>query len=165
MAKKKRKNKGINKILSFIPIVLSIVVIGLMFLDVVKFTGKLLGSEITYSGFNVIFGLTEKSEVLGATIKTEILGFSILALIAVILPFVGACVQMSKNKLVKLIAFIVTIIGAVLIFIMPSFVVFATDVVASTHSVYTASLAVGGIIAGIVASIQALVIGYSLLQK
>lgn len=165
MAKRKKKNKGLNKVLSLLPLVLGVVVIALMLLDAVKYTGKILNTETSFSGFNVMFGLTEKAEVFGATVKTEVLGFSILATLAVLLPIIGAVVQTSNKKLVKLIGFVSALGGAILIFVMPSLVVFASEALSAVYANLNASLAIGGIIAGIVASIEAFVIGYTILYR
>lgn len=163
MAKRKKKNS--NSILSVVPLILSVIVMALMFLDVVKYTGKVLGTETFFKGFNVIFGLTEKTTLLGATIENKILSFSVLALVAVCLPMVAAVVQLSQNKILKLVGFILAAGGAVMLFIMPSFVVFANEVTGALYGAAVSSIAIGGIIAGIVASVEALIIGYTLLKK
>ena len=163
MAKKKRKKQ--NKILSYLSLALGVVVIGLMLLDVVKFTGKVFGTESAFSGFNVIFGYTKTAESFGIAVKTEILAFSFLALVAVLLPVIGGIIQLSQNKALKLVGAVCALGGAIMLFVMPSFVVFATDTIAAVYSAATASLAIGGIIAGIVASLEAVIIGYQLLTK
>lgn len=164
MAKRKRKNQ-INKFIVFVPLVLAIVVLGVMLLDVVKYTGALTKAESSFSGFEVVFGLTQKSEVLGATIQTEILSFSFVALLAVLLPLVAGVMQLSNNKLVKLGAAALSLVGAILLFIIPNFVVFATDGMAKLYGLATASVGIGAIIAGIVASLETIVIGYEILSK
>lgn len=164
MAKRKKKN-SFKKYVGFIPLMLAIIVLGLMLLDVVKYTGVISNADKTFSGFEVMFGLTQKSEVLGVTIETEILSFSFLALLAAILPLCGGVVQLSNNKIMKLVAGVLSLAGAILLFIMPNFVVFATDSMAKLYSLTTSSVAIGAIIAGITACIETVVIGYELLSK
>lgn len=164
MAKRKKKN-SLNKMVVFIPLVLGVVILGMMLLDAVKFTGALTGAESSFSGFEVMFGLTEKTTMLGTTITTEILGFSLMAVVAAILPLVGAVMQLSNNKILKLVACALSLGGAVLLFIMPNFVVFASEGIGKLYSLATASVGIGAIIAGILASLETIVIGYELLSK
>ncbi len=154
---KKRKSAKMPNWLVFVPVLLAVVAVAMMFLVTVKYTGKLLGSEITYTGFETIFGYSEK---VGST-STQILGFSFLGLLTVLLPLVGAVLAVSKSKLLKLIGAVLSLAGTVLFFLMPNFVVFAEGV-ETIYKAYTASLGVGAIIAGVVSALSTLVIGYEL---
>lgn len=160
----KKGSKKAPKWLTYVPVLLAVVVVAMMFLTVVKYTGKLLGSEITYSGWQTIFGYTEKTTAAGVTMKTEVLGFSFLNLLALLLPVVGAVLALSKNKVLKLVGAVCALAGTVMMFLMPNMIVFAENTEA-IYQAYTRVLGVGAIIAGVVSAIETLIIGYEVISK
>ena len=160
----KRKSMKTPKWVKFIPVALAVVVVCMMFLTVVSYTGRLLGSKIEYTGWQTIFGYVEQTTVMGSTVKTKILGFSFLNLLAIILPIAGALLQLSKSKVLKLVGAICALAGTIMLFLMPNMIVFAENT-ASIYEAYTSALGVGAIIAGVVAGIETLVIGYEVIAK
>lgn len=154
----KRKSKKMPNWLVFIPVLLAVVVVVMMFLATVKYTGKLLGSEISYTGWQVIFGAKEKNT------EAQILAFSFLNMLALLLPVAGALLQVSKSKVLKLVGAVCALAGTIMLFLMPNMVVFAENV-GTIYKAYTASLGVGAIIAGICAALETLVIGYEVIAK
>lgn len=156
----KRGSKKAPKWLVVVPILLAVVAVAMMFLTVVKYTGKVLSTEITYTGWQVIFGHAEKA----GTVSAQVLGFSFLGLLAILLPVVGACLQVSKNKIVKLIGAVCALAGTIMLFLMPNMVVFAENM-GTAYSLYQSALGVGAIIAGVVTALETIVIAYEVVVK
>lgn len=162
MAKKKKKNLGLIK---YLPLALTIVAIALvLFLEAVKFTGVRTGYESAFTGLQVLFGYTKEAGSV-VTIKTEYLAFSIMALIAVLLPVIGSILQLSKGKLFKLIGAVVCLAGTVLMFLIPNFVVFASAGMEALYSLLDAGLGIGAILGGIASGLATCAIVYQLIKK
>lgn len=156
----KKRSKSTPKYLVYIPVILAVVVVAFMFLTAVKYTGKIT-EKVTaeYSGWQTIFGYSEK--VAGESVA--VLKFSILGLLALLLPVAGAILQLSKSKLLKLIGAVCALGGTVMLFLLPNLIILADATkVALVSSV--ASLGLGGIFAGIISAIETLVIGYTLIK-
>ena len=164
MAKKKKtKNNSQNKFLCYLPLLFAVLTVAMIFLVAVVGTGKLFGSESQLSGLEVVFGMKETTTVFGKEITTEILKFSILGLVAYLLPLVaGLVAPVLKNKIGYLLSALLFLAGAVLLFMMPNFVVFATE---QTLKVVELSLGIGSILAGVFAGLGALVSGYAFLTS
>lgn len=157
---KKKKSGNAGLILSVVVLLLGVAAFCMAFLVGVKYVtskGTALGE---FTGIQVMFGYSK--EVLVAEVK--VLEFSILATLAFALPLVGAIVGLVNNKIAKLVAALVMIAGAVLMFLLPSFVVFAADGAADLVS-GVATLGIGAIIGGICAGLGGLVAGYAALRK
>lgn len=172
MAKKKSGNLGL--ILKVVVVALGIAAFCMAFLTCVKYvyTSSLLGSEteVTFSGFQTMFGHTETTEsVLGNT-ETKYLAFSFMATLAFFLPLVGAALSFVNNKIVKLVGAALMIVGAVLIFLVPQFAVLATvdgelTLVTALLDAGTKSIGVGAILGGIFAALGGAVAGYAALTN
>ena len=163
MAKKKSGNLGL--ILTVAVLVLGVAAFCMAFLVGVKYVTSKGTVTNDFTGFQTMFGYTETTEGI-VSISTKVLKFSILATLAFVLPLIGAVVSLLKNNVAKLVGALLMIGGAVLMFLLPSFVVFATAeagelLLAAT----TAKLGVGAIIGGICAALGGLVAGYSALRK
>jgi len=156
----KRGSKKAPKWLVAVPILLAVVAVAMMFLTVVKYTGKTLQTEITYTGWQVIFGYSKK---VANNVSTQVLGFSFLGLLAILMPVVGAVLQISKNKIVKLIGAVCALAGTIMLFLMPNMIVFAENT-GSLYSLYQSALGVGAIIAGVVAALETVVIAYEVVK-
>ena len=158
MAKKKSGNTGL--ILSVVVLLLGVAAFCMAFLVGVKYVTSKGTTLSEFTGFQVMFGYSK--EVVLAEVK--VLEFSILATLAFALPLIGAVVSLVNNKIAKLVAALVMIAGAVLMFLLPSFVVFAAsgagDLVSSASA-----LGIGAIIGGICAGLGGLVAGYAALTK
>ncbi len=164
MAKKKSKgNAGL--ILSVVVLLLGVAAFCMAFLVAVKYVTSKGDVVSDFTGFQTMFGYTEKTEGL-ISISTEVLKFSFLATLAFALPLIGACVSIVNNKIAKLVGALLMIAGAVLMFLMPSFVVFASETAGEVLlATTTAKLGIGAIIGGICAGLGGLVAGYSALRK
>lgn len=172
MAKKsKSKNKSnLNMILSCIVLLLALATIGMAFLTAVKYTGRLTGNDYTFSGFQTMFGYSQEATTLGVTVKSEYLGFSILSVLAYILPLIGACLLFVKNKLVKCLGAVLMLAGTVLLFLVPNFVVLAKangnlTAAALILDSCTKAIGIGAILAGVMASIATLLSAYVIVKS
>lgn len=156
----KKRSKKAPKYLVYLPILLAVVVVAMMFLDAVVFVGKITGTTTaSYSGWQTIFGYSE--EVVDAS--ASVLGFSILGLLALLLPVAGALLQVSKGKMLKIIGALCALAGTVMLFLMPSLIVLA-DATRVFLATSTASLGVGAILAGVFGAIETLLIGYTAIK-
>ncbi len=105
-----------------------------------------------YTGIQVIFGYsTSTGGVINVT--TQILVFSIVALLGVLLPIIGGVLALLKNKGARLVGSLLMITGAVLCFLMPNFIIFASNYVGQ---ILNGSLGIGAILAGTMFSLGAL---------
>ena len=147
MAKKKTKSKKVDLsvVLRIVALVLGVAAFCFAFLASVKFTGKIIGTETTLTGFEVMFG------------KENLTGFSILTLLAFVLPLAGGVLVILKSKLLNIVSLICFVAGAVMLFIVPSFVVLVEG---SLFIAYDAYLAVGTILAAVVSILGAFISGY-----
>ncbi len=150
MAKKISQKVDLSAVLRIVALVMGAVALCFAFLAGVKFTGKLVGTEVTVTGFEAMFG------------KEDLLGFSFMTMIAFLLPVAGGVLIMFKSKLLNIIATACFLVGAIFLFIVPSFVVLVEG---SLFSAYTASLAVGTILAAIMSILATLVAGYVTFSK
>ena len=153
MAKRKKRKKdylynyGIFGVLLF-----TALTVGMAFVENVKAFVPLLGTEAgSYTGFQIMFGAKDD-----LTRTVQVLNFSIGALFAYVLPLAGFILALIANKgsmLINGIALLLFIAGAVLLFLMPDFVV-----VASEFTALDFSLSVGAIIAGISSILAAIIL-------
>lgn len=160
MAKSKKRKNSALKYIKYGAVLFAIIGVAMAFLAYVN-----IGDSLAYSGFQVIFGHSGKASVLGFVTEKQILNFSILSLLAVLLPLVGSFSIVSKNKIVKLVGSLMMIAGAVLCFIVPNLVVYASDAIATTFKALGISLGVGAILSGIFFSIGALCNLYAVVEK
>ena len=168
MAKKKSGNNT-GLILTIVILALGVAAFCMAFLVGVKYLG--LNDEVAYefTGFQTMFGYTEKTTALGVTLSSEYLAFSFMATLAFALPLVGALVSLSGNKIAKLVGALLMIAGAVLLFLLPNFVVLATadgnlTVAAKLVDLCSGStLGIGAILGGVFAGLGGLVSGYTAL--
>ncbi len=158
----KRKKQKFNN-LDLIAIVLTVATLVMLFLPnlVYDFTvnvnlggfGQYNGGEVEkINGIKAIFGFGPEDS------ETKYTLFSFLSLLAYLLP-IGALVltKLFKNKLGNILALACFAASAVFFFILPSFVVYAEDVVGVlAYQKVGATLGVGAIIAGILSSLNAL---------
>lgn len=152
MKKKSKKGFEFGKILYAIGVVLGVVALCMLFVDAVKLadvktslgTVKLDGS---FSGASVAFGYAYEGT---AVLKFSFLGFLpfLLTIGGVVLTLVRMFAKKS-TKILDYVAIAVFVVAGVLFFIMPSFMVFADNLVAKIVSAPEYTLAVGSIIAGI----------------
>ncbi len=149
MAKKKKLN-SLSIILKGAGFVLGVLSLIFAFLGCVKYS---IGDELitTITGYEAIFGVTKKIMV-----DTTLSAFSILNLVAFILPVVAGVLLLLKNKLANFLSVLCFVVGAVLLFMVPSFIV-CEEIISSF---YTMTLAVGSILAAISSILGALVAGY-----
>ena len=147
MAKKKTKSKKVDLsvVLRIVALVFGVAAFCFAFLASVKFTGKIIGTETTLTGFEVMFG------------KENLTGFSILTVLAFVLPLAGGVLVILKSKLLNIVSLICFVAGAVMLFIVPSFVVLVEG---SLFIAYDACLAVGTILAAVVSILGAFISGY-----
>ena len=159
MAKKKKSgNKGL--ILSAVVLLLGVAAFCMAFLVGVKYVTSKGTTLYEFTGFQTMFGYSKD----GVLTELKVLEFSIVATLAFALPLVGGIVGLVNNKITKLIAAIVMIAGAVLMFMLPSFVVFATSILGDISS-SIASLGIGAIIGGVCAGLGGLLSAFAALTK
>ena len=148
MAKKKSKNSvkiELSLVLRIVALVLGVAAVCFGFLQSVSYTGKLLGTETSLTGFEVMFG------------KEDLGGLSFMTLVAFLLPLAGGVLMVFKNKLLNIIALVCFVVGAVLLFLVPNFVVLVEN---SLLGAYTSKLAVGSILSAVASILGAGVAGY-----
>lgn len=172
MAKKKSNKSNLSLILKVVVLALGVAAFCMAFVASVKFSYAALGSttEVSYSGFQSMFGYSETTTVLGSEITTKYLGFSILSTLAFVMPLVGAVLSMTSNKTLRYVGAGLMIAGAVLMFFVPQFTVLAKvdgelTAAAAVLNGATRSLGVGAILGGVFAALGGLVAGYSVLKK
>lgn len=175
MAKKKSSKKSnMGLILSIVILALGVAAFCMAFLTCVKYTaGGDTAAEFT--GFQTMFGHMEKGEFTG--IETHYLAFSFMALLTFAMPLVGAVLSLVENKIVRFVGAGLMIAGAVLLFLLPSFAVFAStdglsvaDASATALAVTalknaTAGLGIGAILGGVFAGLGGLVGLYNTVRK
>ena len=151
MARKRRKKDYLYSYGIFGVLLFTVLTVGMAFVENVVTSVPVIGTEIgSYTGFQVIFGYNVENTELA------VLNFSIGALIAYLLPIAGFVLALIANKgsmLINGLAILLFIAGAVMLFLMPNFVV-----TASGTSIFDRSLAVGAIIAAISSILAALVL-------
>ena len=151
MARKRRKKDYLYSYGIFGVLLFTALTVGMAFVENVVTSVPVVGTEIgSYTGFQIIFGYNVENTELA------VLNFSIGALIAYLLPIAGFVLALIANKgsmLINGLALLLFIAGAVMLFLMPNFVV-----TASGTSIFDRSLAVGAIIAAISSILAALVL-------
>ncbi len=151
MARKRRKKDYLYSYGIFGVLLFTALTVGMAFVENVVTSVPVIGTEIgSYTGFQIIFGYNVENTELA------VLNFSIGALIAYLLPIAGFVLALIANKgsmLINGLALLLFIAGAVMLFLMPNFVV-----TASGTSIFDRSLAVGAIIAAISSILAALVL-------
>ncbi|MBE5738796.1 MAG: hypothetical protein E7354_03635 [Clostridiales bacterium] len=169
MAKKKSKNTGL--ILSVVVLVLGVAAFCMSFLTGVKYISALTKeTAFEFTGFQTMFGYTETTGSI-IEVSSKFLGFSILATLAFVLPLVGAVLTFVKNKIARLVGAVLMLAGAVMLFLLPSFVVLATvdgnltAAAAMVKACETSTLGIGAILGGVFAGLGGLVAGFSALKK
>lgn len=175
MAKKKsRKKNNIGLIITVVILALGVASFCMAFLTGVKFTSG--ETEVgNFTGFQTMFGYMEKGDFTG--LETHYLAFSFMAILAFALPLIGAVLSFLNNKIVKFVGAGLMIAGAVLLFLLPSFVVFASteglsafDATATAAGVgllknATAGLGIGAILGGVFAGLGGLAGLYNCVRK
>ena len=151
MARKRRKKDYLYSYGIFGVLLFTALTVGMAFVENVVTSVPVIGTEIgSYTGFQIIFGYNVENTELA------VLNFSIGALIAYLLPIAGFVLALIANKgsmLINGLALLLFIAGAVMLFLMPNFVV-----TASGTNIFDRSLAVGAIIAAISSILAALVL-------
>ena len=151
MARKRRKKDYLYSYGIFGVLLFTALTVGMAFVENVVTSVPVIGTEIgSYTGFQIIFGYNVENTELA------VLNFSIGALIAYLLPIAGFVLALIANKgsmLINGLALLLFIAGAVMLFLMPNFVV-----TASGTSIFDRSLAIGAIIAAISSILAALVL-------
>ena len=155
MAKKKSANLALGPVFKFVALAMGLVVIAFAFLNVVSFTIDFIATSTTtsYTGFQAIFGYSVSKEVLGSTVTTTYLGFSIMNLLAYLLPLAGGILMMFKNKFMNLIGTLLFVVGTVFLFLVPNFTV--TEYYANA----TRALGVGAILSAVASILGTLASG------
>lgn len=172
MAKKKSKNANLSLILKVVVLALGVAAFCMAFVASVKFSYTILGNttEVSYSGFQSMFGYSETTTAFGAEVTTKYLGFSIMSTLAFVMPLVGAVLSLTGNKVARWVGAGLMIAGAVLIFFVPQFTILAKvdgelTAAATVLNGATRSLGIGAILGGVFAALGGLVAGYSVLKK
>ena len=159
----KRKSKSSNKALKYIKYGAILLAIVGFFMAFVNFVVCKSGDTVanSFSGFQVIFGYTEKTSLA----DLRYLSFSFVAMLALLLPLIGSFSVLFKNRIVRLIGAIFMVAGAVLCFLMPNFLVVADTVYGSAISTLTKTLGVGAILSGIFFALGACLNVYAVVEK
>lgn len=162
MAKKKSKKNNIKPILKLVALVLGVGAVLFGLLKSITFIDKVLETETSFTGFQVIFGYTEEIKAGNTVLSTvEHLTFSFMALLAFLLPLLGGVLTMPKNKILNFVAMGCFVAGAILLFLLPSFAI--TELYVA--KLFTSKLAVGAILAAICSILGGLVSAYITLTK
>ena len=156
------KKKNANTLIGFLPLVLAVVAV-IVFLVMNAIT---VGDEadVVHTGMQVLFGYKETGII--SKEKYDVIKFSVMILIALLAILGGGILPTMNNKLFTLIAAAACIVGGVLLFMVPQFVVLNLDNVA-VKLAYAGNihLGIGSIIGGIVACVAGLANLYIVTQK
>ena len=166
MAKKRKAKKSVAKFVPFVLLGLAVLVICMGFLAGVTLALENMDPQ-SYTLFEVAFGKELAGGAIGglASGKTAI-NFSFLAALGLFLPVIGAVVSLLlKNKIGGLIAFLLFVGSAVLLFLVPQVTSISvtaeilgnTKTTTSTFAELEWTLGLGSIIAGVGSSLGALV--------
>ena len=143
MAKKFKFSVG--KLVVCLAAALGVAAFFMMFAPAVKGSGKIIGTEPNFSGFQVVFGYSEND--------TAILSFNFLAFLGLfVLPIAGvvcACFAFFSGKQTfAYVSAVLFIVGAVLAFLTVA--TFKSGVVmGSYYDLYNWGLGVGAILSGV----------------
>lgn len=146
----KRKN---SKALSYVKFgAVAFAILGLVFtlLQFVQIEGE------GFTGLQIIFGYSE-----GSVVAVKVLNFSFMALLAVVLPLIGACTIFFKNRLARLIGTVLMLAGTVLCFFVPNFIVFANEMLVKPSF----GLGIGAILSAISFLLGTACCAYSVVEK
>lgn len=166
MEKSKAPFAGIAAILALAALIV------FLFLPALKFGAD---DPATYTGFQVLFGYTDKGEILGQTVDIDVLAFSTLSFVGIIGLLVGfilnALSAANRNKLFILVGTIGLFVGTVLVFLTAQVYVkgneFQTlaDILDVFGGEITVNLGIGTIIGGSLAGLSTLFSGFELIRK
>lgn len=130
---------------------------------------KVGGGDSTLTGFQAAFGYSVKTDVVISTIVTEVCTFNFMIMLALFLPVIGGVLAIFKGKLFGFLALVVFVVGAILMFLIPTLVKstlvtagisdWIGSVTGTDASVPTA-LGIGAIIGGVLSVLGALTAGY-----
>ena len=177
MAKKKSSKKLLGSILSGVTILFAIVAFCMIFVKSVK---VMSGEVLSFTGAQTVFGYTWKKEVLGTTLSAKILDFSFMNLLPYLLLIAGilfaALGYAGKiGFLMNILATAAFVVAAVFFFLAPQFVVVAESgssiVDSAVNSIVSAlkddgaTVAIGGILAGVFSAIAAFCSGLKIFVK
>lgn len=168
MAKKKTSKKSSKKSLNILSYVkygaIAFAVIGLIMTvcTFVTYDAKLLPTS--YTGIQQIFGYSKTTKTILDSNTVEYLSFSFMTLLAVILPLIGSISVLFKNKIIRAVGVVVMIVGCVLTFLAPNFIVFAGEF-AKSYSLVANGIGIGAILAGTFFGIGALCNLFAVVEK
>lgn len=170
MAKKSKKSSKLSLILKIVILTLGVLSLVMAFVQSVKFVNSEGDIVEGFTGFQTMFGYAETKTALGTEVTTKYLAFSFFATLAFVLPVVGAILSLLKNKIVRLVGASLMVVGAVLIFVLPSLTVLATvdgnlTIASLVLDKCSRALGIGAILAGIFSAIGGIVSGYAVLSK
>lgn len=179
MAKKKSSKKLLGSILSGVTILFAIVALCMMFVKSVKvMSGE--NEVLSFTGAQTVFGYTWKKEVLGTTLSAKILDFSFMNLLPYLLLLAGILFaalgyEGKSGFLMNILATAAFVVAAVFFFLAPQFVVVAESgssiVDSAVNSIVSAlkddgaTVAIGGILAGVFSAIAAVCSGLKIFVK
>ena len=147
----KKKSKGLlNKYSLAIVFILTVISVAMLFVKNVVNDSAMIAVEFT--GLQIVFGYAEKAGAL----SVQILNFSILACLAYALPIVGfvmLALFKDSGKVFGLIIAIVFVVGAILAFLLPSFVIANNG-----QAVSGLKLGVGAIVSAIASILSAVLV-------
>lgn len=157
MAKKKSKKKNLlSQYGNFAILIFTVAVIVAFFLQNAKITSEWFGVLGEFSGMQLAFGYSEKV----ASISVAVLDFSIMALLAYLLPVAGLVLTFlfkDGGFIINIVTLACFVVGAVLLFLIPSFAIVGGQAVEGL------SLGYGAIIGAVASALSALtVLGKSL---
>lgn len=160
----KSKNSQMGLILKVAVLVLGIAAFCMAFLTCIKYTGKILGEEYTFTGFEAMFGAVKE----GQLADLKYLGFSFMNLLAFALPLVGAVLTMLNNKIAKFVGVALMVVGGILMFLVPNFAVLAKvdgKLTVAAATLKNPALGIGAILGGVFSLLGGAVAGYAVLTK
>ncbi|MCM1042594.1 MAG: hypothetical protein NC350_00045 [Corallococcus sp.] len=159
MAKKKQKI-DIGLIMIGVAAILGLAAVCMMFLPSYIGTGKVLGSQTSFTGLQSAFGYTESSSG-SVSVSSKILDVNILATLGFLLPVAGVIIAaiFRSGKMFTFIAAGVFIASGIMVLL--SGTTFPATVMGSEIQLYNWSLGVGAILSGVFS----LLAGLTLLAK
>lgn len=160
----KKKNSNLGKIISLVAIVLGIVAVCMLFAPAA--VAEALGQKTSYSGANLAFGYTYKTEVLGNTVETEIFNASanIVTYILVLVGIVFAVLSLlgKLGKIAPFISAAAFLIAGIFFFCSVAFCSPYTNLTGDAKTEYVKgirenlSLGAGAIVGGILSILAAI---------
>ena len=153
MAKSKKSKKSLQSYIKYCAIIFAIV--GMIMTLFVFVQNNSRG----FTGLQVIFGCADK----GPFATIEQLSFSFMALFTILLPIIGSVSVLFNNTLVRIIGTALMLVGTILCFLIPNFVVYANVVTEASFA--NAGLGVGSILAGVLFGLGTCCNFYSIVEK